>query len=141
MPTWSAEPEPPTGAEAVVLHQVGAGYDPGIPVVKGVSASFRTGHISAILGVNGAGKSTLMKAVAGLVSVYSGRIVINGADVTGNDATALARRGLGFVPQSHDVFGAMTVDENLKMGGYILPKSRSRERVVAVTEILPGSAR
>ncbi len=138
MPTWSAEPAQSVAAgEAVVLHQVEAGYEPGIPVVKGVSASFKTGNISAILGVNGAGKSTLMKAVAGLVSVYSGRVVINGADVTGSNAAVLAKRGLGYVPQTHDVFGAMTVDENLKMGGYILPKSRSRERVAAVTEILP----
>lgn len=137
MPTSSAEPKQSVAAEAVVLHQVEAGYEPGIPVVKGVSAGFKTGHISAILGVNGAGKSTLMKAVAGLVSVYSGRIIINGADVTGSNAAVLARQGLGYVPQTQDVFGAMTVDENLKMGGYVLPKARSRERVIAVSEILP----
>jgi len=138
MPTSSAEPAQSVAAtEAVVLDQVEAGYDPGIPVVRGVSASFRTGHITAVLGVNGAGKSTLMKAVAGLVAVYSGRIVINGADVTGSNPATLARQGLGYVPQTHDVFGAMTVDENLKMGGYILPKSRARERVAAVTDILP----
>ena len=82
MPTWSAEPKQSvTAADAVVLQQLEAGYEPGIPVIKGVSASFKTGQISAILGVNGAGKSTLMKAVAGLVSVYSGHIIRNGAAV------------------------------------------------------------
>jgi branched-chain amino acid transport system ATP-binding protein len=62
---------------------------------------------------------------------------MNGADVTGSNAAALARRGLSYVPQTHDVFGAMTVDENLRMGGYILPKARARERVAAVLDILP----
>jgi branched-chain amino acid transport system ATP-binding protein len=139
MPTSSAEPKQSVAAaDAVVLRQIEAGYEHGIPVIKGVSASFRTGQISAVLGVNGAGKSTLMKAVAGLVSVYSGSIIINGADVTGSNATVLAKRGLSYVPQTHDVFGAMTVDENLKMGGYILSKARSRERVAAVMEILPA---
>lgn len=139
MPTWSAEPKQSvTVADAVVLQQIEAGYEPGIPVVKGVSASFKTGQISAVLGVNGAGKSTLMKAVAGLVSVYSGRIIMNGTDVTGSNAATLARQGLSYVPQNHDVFGSMTVDENLRMGGYILPKTKARERVAAVMEILPS---
>src|SRR6266852_6198116 len=116
MPTWSAEPMQAIAAgDAVVLQRVDAGYEPGIPVVKGVSAKFKTGQISAVLGVNGAGKSTLMKAVAGLVSVYSGHIIMNGTDVTGSNATTLAKRGLSYVPQTNDVFGAMTVDENLKM--------------------------
>jgi len=138
MPTWSAEPKQSvTAADAVVLQQLEAGYEPGIPVIKGVSASFKTGQISAILGVNGAGKSTLMKAVAGLVSVYSGHIIMNGADVTGSNATALAKRGLSYVPQTQDVFGSMTVDENLKMGGYILPKAQAKERAAAVFDILP----
>ena len=61
MPTSSAEPKQSvTAADAVVLQQLEAGYEPGIPVIKGVSASFKTGQISAILGGNGAGKSTLM---------------------------------------------------------------------------------
>jgi branched-chain amino acid transport system ATP-binding protein len=138
MPTWSVEPmQAVTAEDAVVLQRIDAGYEPGIPVVKGVSATFKTGQISAVLGVNGAGKSTLMKAVAGLVSVYSGHIIMNGTDVTGSNATMLAKRGLSYVPQTHDVFGAMTVDENLKMGGYILPKAKARERAAAVMDILP----
>jgi branched-chain amino acid transport system ATP-binding protein len=138
MPIWSAEPKQSLdAADAVVLQQLEAGYEPGIPVVKGISATFKNGQISAVLGVNGAGKSTLMKAVAGLVSIYSGCIIMNGADVTGNNAAKLAKLGLGYVPQNHDVFGAMTVDENLKMGGYILPKPKARERAAAVMEILP----
>jgi branched-chain amino acid transport system ATP-binding protein len=139
MPTWSAEPKQSvTVADAVVLREIEAGYEPGIPVVKGVSASFKTGQISAVLGVNGAGKSTLMKAVAGLVAVSSGRIIMNGNDVTGSNAAALAQHGLSYVPQNHDVFGSMTVDENLKMGGYILPKAKARERAAAVLDILPS---
>lgn len=138
MPTWSAEPQQSrSGTDAVELRQVEAGYQPGIPVVRGVSAAFKTGHISAVIGANGAGKSTLMKAVAGLVPVYSGQVLIRGTDVTGSNAATLARLGLGYVPQTQDVFGAMTVEENLKMGGYILPPARSRERVVAVLEVLP----
>ena len=137
MPTWSAEPKQSVAAaDAVVLRQLEAGYEPGIPVVKGVSASFKAGQISAVIGANGAGKSTLMKAVAGLISVQAGHVLINGTDVTGSNATALAKQGLGYVPQTHDVFGAMTVDENLKMGGYILSPAKSRERVAAVLEVL-----
>jgi branched-chain amino acid transport system ATP-binding protein len=138
VPTWPDEQEHFSSADAaIVLRDVEAGYQPGIPVVRGLSATFKSGHISAIVGANGAGKSTLMKAMAGLISVYSGQVLMDGCDVTGISAAARTKLGLGYVPQTRDVFGAMTVEENLKMGGYVLPVSKAKERVAAVIEILP----
>jgi branched-chain amino acid transport system ATP-binding protein len=123
--------------DAMSLRNVEAGYSRDTPIVQGLSASFLAGQVSAIIGANGAGKSTLMKAIVGLVPVYSGQILMNGSDVTGMNPAVLARKGLQYVPQTRDVFGALSVEENLKMGGYVLPTSQVRERVNAVLEILP----
>ena len=100
-------------ADAVV-----AGYVPGLPIVQGASVAVAAGEIVTIIGPNGAGKSTFLKALAGLVPTTSGRVSLAGRDVTGLPAPELVRAGLGFVPQTGNVFTTLTIHENLVVGAH-----------------------
>jgi ABC-type branched-subunit amino acid transport system ATPase component len=93
-----------------------AGYAASAPIVRDFSLSLRAGEIVALVGSNGAGKSTAVKAVAGVLRPFGGRIVCAGADLTGADAWTVARAGLGYVPQRRNVFAELTVRENLAIG-------------------------
>jgi ABC-type branched-subunit amino acid transport system ATPase component len=95
-----------------------AGYVPGLPIVQGASVAVGAGEIVTIIGPNGAGKSTFLKALAGLVPVTAGAVVLAGGTVTGLPAPALVRAGLGFVPQTGNVFTTLTIHENLTVGAH-----------------------
>lgn len=114
------------------VESLAAGYEPGVPIVRGASIDVSVGEIVAILGPNGAGKSTLIRAVAGLVPKFSGRVVFEGADVTSLAAHAMIRHGLGFVPQTENVFAGMTVGDNFALSAAILP---ARDRVARIEEM------
>jgi branched-chain amino acid transport system ATP-binding protein len=118
-----------------------AGYEADVPILRGASVSVGQGEIVAILGPNGAGKSTLVKAVAGLVPVFGGRIHLGERDITGQKTHALVRAGLGFVPQTENVFTAMSVAENLALASAVLPRSGRRERIDTMYEFFPDLAR
>jgi branched-chain amino acid transport system ATP-binding protein len=92
------------------------------------------GEIVGVIGPNGAGKSTLIKTVFGLVPVRTGRVELGGEDITGMAAHALVRRGVGYVPQVRNVFPRLTIDDNLRMGGYLRPGevAAARDRVFAL---------
>lgn len=102
----------------LVARDVVAGYVPGLPIVKGVSAEVARGEIVTIIGPNGAGKSTFLKALAGLVPVDSGEVRIADAVVTGLPTDRLIAAGLAFVPQTGNVFTTLTIHENLVVGGH-----------------------
>jgi branched-chain amino acid transport system ATP-binding protein len=119
------------------LTDVVSGYG-GAPVVRGVSAQVGSGEIVTIVGPNGAGKSTLLKAIAGLLRVGSGRVVLGGTDITNQRTSRLARLGLGYVPQSNDVFEPLTVRENLEIGGYRVPRPEVGARIDEITGLLPA---
>jgi len=101
--------------EATALH---AGYGE-ITVLKDVSISFETGKITAVIGSNGAGKTTFMRAVSGLISIGSGRIRLDGVDVSATRAHERLERGLALVPEGRMVFPDFTVDETLRIGAYV----------------------
>ena len=96
--------------------------------LHGVSLHVRPGEFVTILGANGAGKSTIMKTIMGLVTPRQGRVHYNGADITGKQPWERAALGIGYVPEGRRVFPDLTIEENLKMGGYSLsdPKQLSR---------------
>jgi branched-chain amino acid transport system ATP-binding protein len=77
------------------------------------------GEIAVIVGPNGAGKSTAMKAVFGMLDVRQGGVFLNGNDITKLSPQARVREGMGFVPQTSNIFTSMTVEENLEMGAFI----------------------
>jgi branched-chain amino acid transport system ATP-binding protein len=118
--------------------EITAGYD-GPPVLDNVAVTAAAGQTTVILGPNGAGKSTLAKAVLGLLRIRNGHVHLDGKEVTGLAPHKLVRRGLGYLPQLANVFDAMSVQENLEMGGYTR-KGDLRARIGQVLELFPDLA-
>ena len=99
---------------SLILEDIHAGHGDSI-VIQGLSVEVATGSSLAILGRNGAGKSTLLETLAGTARLHSGRIMLNGHDLTQVPAFQRARLGLGWVPQERAIFSTLTVDENLNV--------------------------
>lgn len=125
----------------LAVESLHAGYSPGVAIVRGASIEVAAGEIVALLGPNGAGKSTLIKAIVGLVPKFDGRVVLGGRDITHGKAHELVRDGLGFVPQTDNVFTRMSVDDNLRLAGDVLPRSQRAARITAMHELFPDLAR
>lgn len=123
-------------AAALNIENLEAGYEPGLPIVRGASLAVLPGEIVAILGPNGAGKSTLVKAVAGLVPITGGRVLLHGQDITRVPAHRLVFEGLAFVPQTENVFTNLTIAENLELAAAILKVPR-RERLAPIYAMFP----
>ena len=111
-----------------------AGYLPGVDILNGCSLDVNEGEIVGIIGPNGAGKSTLVKAVFGLLDVRRGRVSLRGDDITAARAHVLVERGVGYVPQRSNVFAALTIEENLRMGCYLKPHAfhERREHIIGL---------
>lgn len=118
------------------IRSLTAGYND-IPVAVDVSVEVGAGAIVALLGPNGAGKSTVLKALVGEARVFSGTVWLQDEDVTGVAAERLAKKGLGYVPQSENVFPSLSVYENLEMGAFLVPRRKVRERISSVLESFP----
>lgn len=102
-------------------------------VLHGVSFDVQPGQIAAILGLNGAGKSVTMKVVGGVLPTWAGAVALDGRDVTGLDVEARVAAGMAHVPQGRQVFPELTVEENLRLGGYTL-RRRDRARYGVVLD-------
>ncbi|SFJ92993.1 ABC transporter ATP-binding protein [Bradyrhizobium sp. cf659] len=87
-----------------------------LAALRGVTLKISEGEILFVTGPNGAGKSTLLNAIAGVVPSGSGTITIEGRNITGAPPEEIARRGFSLVPEGRNVFGALTIEENLKVG-------------------------
>ncbi|CAM5206611.1 ABC-type branched-subunit amino acid transport system ATPase component OS=Castellaniella defragrans OX=75697 GN=HNR28_001739 PE=3 SV=1 [Castellaniella defragrans] len=98
------------------------------------------GHITTIIGPNGAGKSTLLKALMGYLTPRAGHVQFDGEDVTSVPAHIRVSRGIAFVPQLDNVFPSLTVEENLKMGGYTLHRDQLAAHIAAQYERFPRLA-
>ena len=124
---------------AAVLRADGvvAGYRPDSPILHGVSVEVRKGEVVTIVGPNGAGKSTLVKAIAGLVAVSAGSIRLDGREIANAPAHRLPARGVAYVPQTGNVFGGLTVHENLRVGAAPLPRRAAAARFEAAYAAFP----
>ncbi len=118
-------------AEAIVC-----GYGAADEILKGAELAVAQGEMVAVIGPNGAGKSTLLKAIAGLLRLKSGAILLDGAQVRHLSPGDRARRGIAFVPQEANVFRSMTVRENLEMGG-LIERAGARARIDALFARFP----
>ncbi len=123
----------------IKVDNIEAGYIPGVNILQGCSLDVAPGELVGIIGPNGAGKSTLVKALFGLVNIRSGTVTYRGDDITGKTAHELVSRGIGYVPQTENVFPSLTVSENLEMGSYLAP-ARFRERLGFVSDMFPRLA-
>jgi branched-chain amino acid transport system ATP-binding protein len=136
-PLTPLTPEAPVAESRLLeVDDVVAGYLPGVDILRGCSLHVEHGELVAIIGPNGAGKSTLIKAAFGLVPVTSGQIRLRGDSITGKLAHDLVKRGLGYVPQVNNVFGTLSVEENLRMGLFLEPE-HFEERRDEMFELLP----
>ncbi len=125
---------------ALACTALEAGYEPGLAIVKGASLEVHTGEIHAVFGPNGAGKSTLVKAMAGLVPIFAGRVTLGAEDITTAPAHRMIHRGLAFVPQTENIFANLTVGENLDLAAAILKVDR-RARLAEMDALFPDLAR
>jgi len=106
----------------MIADDVTAGYLPGIDILTGCDLSLYEGEFVGIIGPNGAGKSTLIKALFGLVNVRSGSVRLRGEDISNVAANRLVAKGVGYVPQTRNVFPSLTIEENLEMGLFLQPR-------------------
>lgn len=113
-----------------------AGYTAADEILKGVDLEVQPGEIVSIIGPNGAGKSTLLKAIAGILKPSCRTIMLDGKPIQGRPPREIARLGLAFVPQEHNVFGTLSVRENLEMGGYVDP-ANTPARIERILERFP----
>jgi branched-chain amino acid transport system ATP-binding protein len=126
---------------SIVLHaqDLVAGYIPEVNILNGCDLEVRAGEFVGIIGPNGAGKSTLLKAILGMCKIRSGSITLNGQDITGRKAHELVPLGVGYVPQTKNVFPSLTVKENLEMGCFLKP-SVFKDRFAYVAQMFPKLA-
>ena len=96
-----------------------AGYGDGPNIINSCTIKVDRGEIVAILGPNGAGKSTAMKTLLGLLNLKSGKVLIDGNDITNLSPQDRVKKGISFVPQSRNVFAELTVKENLEIGAFL----------------------
>lgn len=113
-----------------------AGYVPGVDILRGCDLTCAEGELVGVIGPNGAGKSTLVKALFGLVPVRAGSVRLRGREITRVPAHELVSAGVGYVPQTGNVFTTLTVEENLRMGVFLRPDAFD-ERLAKVAELFP----
>ncbi len=129
-----------TAVATLGIDNVVSGYS-GSEVLHGVSLEVRPGQTVVLLGPNGAGKSTLLATIAGLVRNRSGRVVLDGRDVSGMAAHDRARIGISLVPEGRRIFKRQTVEDNLLIGAYASERSWRPEAFRWVYDLFPVLAR
>lgn len=120
-------------------EEIVAGYTSDINILRGLSASIWRGRISCIVGPNGTGKSTLLKALFGFLQPSTGRILLDGQDITGNPPYRMLGLGVAYLPQRPSLFPHLTVESNLRLGLWHagLKKAEINERLERVFERFP----
>jgi len=99
----------------LVVHNLDQYYG-GSHILRNLAFDAKAGEVTVILGRNGVGKTTLLKSLMGVVPVKTGSVKLGGADITRATPYERARSGIGYVPQGREIFGRLTVEENLRMG-------------------------
>ena len=120
----------------LVLEDVHTHYGK-IEALHGVSVEVKKGEIVSLIGANGAGKTTLLMTVCGNPQATSGRVILQGRDITRDLTSNIMRSGIAIVPEGRRVFSGLTVEENLHMGGFFNTKSEIRKSQDHVYELFP----
>jgi ABC-type branched-subunit amino acid transport system ATPase component len=129
-------PEAAVAQEFILeVQSITAGYG-GPPIIDSVSLKASRGKLTALVGPNGAGKSTFVKVLAGLIKPTSGKVLLQGNDVTGIAAQKLVRKGISYIPQVANTFPTLTVMENLEMGAYSR-RTGIKDKIAEMCEMFP----
>ena len=106
-------------AEPFLIGDAMTGGYGAVDILHGCTIAVEKGEIAVIVGPNGAGKSTAMKAVFGMLNLRGGQVRLDGEDISALAPQARVAKGMAFVPQTHNIFTSMTVEENLEMGAFL----------------------
>jgi branched-chain amino acid transport system ATP-binding protein len=120
----------------IEFKDVVAGYKD-FMILNDLSFSVPTGSITLLIGPNGAGKSTVLKTLFGLLTPKKGHVYLNGEEITGSSQKDLLAKGIAFVPQGRNLFGQLSVYENLELGGITIGMKTTHERIPEVLEFFP----
>ena len=120
----------------IEFDDVVAGYKD-FMILNNLSFKVRRGSITLLLGPNGAGKSTVLKTLFGLLKPRQGRVLLDGQDISGASQKELLAKGIAFVPQGRNLFGQLTVFQNLELGGITLGTKVTHDRIPEVLELFP----
>ena len=127
---------PAPGGPFLIGDSMTGGYGKGPDILHDCTIAVEKGEIAVIVGPNGAGKSTAMKAVFGMLNVNKGSVRLDGEDITHLTPQQRVVKGMGFVPQTSNIFTSMTVEENLEMGAFIR-KDDFRETMAQIYDLFP----
>jgi branched-chain amino acid transport system ATP-binding protein len=127
---------------ATVLSVAGlvAGYERGLPIVRGIDFTLDGSELVVVLGPNGAGKSTFVRAIAGLVPIHAGTVTLRDIDATDLPAHEKIRQGLAFVPQTENVFATLSIADNLRLAADILPMAERARQIDRLFAMFPDLA-
>jgi branched-chain amino acid transport system ATP-binding protein len=120
----------------IEFDNVVAGYKD-FMILNNLSLKAKRGKITLLIGPNGAGKSTVLKTLFGLLKPRQGKVLLNGDDISGAAPKALLAKGIAFVPQGRNLFGQLTVLQNLELGGITLGQKVTHERIPEVLKLFP----
>ena len=120
------------------INNVVAGYLKGVDVLQGVNLQVEAGELVCLIGPNGAGKSTVLRVISGLLNTTHGQVLFDGQEIQDQPPNKILYYGIAHVPQGHSAFPAMTVHENILMGGYTIRNRKERRlRYERVYEMFP----
>ncbi|MBA2447043.1 MAG: ABC transporter ATP-binding protein [Chloroflexi bacterium] len=124
------------------VREVAVGYREGIDILQGINLQVEAGAITSIIGPNGAGKSTLLRCLFGLLPPRRGEVLFEGQSINGWPPDRRKAAGIAYLPQHNSTFPHLTVEENLKLGGWLLRRDRAElgRRIEAVYGIFPPLA-
>ncbi len=125
-----------TDVPCIEFDDVVAGYKD-FMILNNLSFKVKKGTITLLLGPNGAGKSTVLKTLFGLLKPRLGRVLLDGKEIGGATQKALLAMGIAFVPQGRNLFGQLTVFQNMELGGITLGMKTTHERIPEVLEFFP----
>jgi branched-chain amino acid transport system ATP-binding protein len=122
----------------IAIENLVAGYTPEVDILRGMTLHAGQAEIVTLLGPNGCGKSTLLKTIAGFLVPRSGGITLENRNVSSLPVHHKIRHcGIGFVPQTDNVFSTLTIRENLQVGGHYLAEAACRQRMEELCELYP----
>ena len=126
-------------APLLAVEDLHAGYQSGVDILQGLSLDVAANSLTLVIGPNGAGKSTLLKSIFGFLKPYRGSVRLRGEEIGGRQPHVLKRLGVSYMPQEINTFPLLSIEENLRMGGWTFRRDTARlnARMARIYEVFP----